>query len=367
MPASAFHFLEPETTESGTGSMKADTNPGSGRRRLIAASIAGLALSVAGLAAAAHGQADEVRRLPKPVRTYAELKRETRLTKPAAIALGEMAVDVAGKQWPTTVSFRCYASGGHVVSGEAAPAPTKVFDNVYFVGSADVSSWAIDTPEGIILIDAQTTEEDAQRYVIDGLRKLGLDSTRIKYILITHEHFDHYGGASLIKRLSGARIAMSEPAWAALEKMPASTKSPIPARDMVINDGDVVTLGGERVTSVFTPGHTPGTFSFIFPVTAKGVVHNAALWGGNGFPQKVKDRKIFLQAIDHFAEATSRENVDVELAIHGDTDNLNARLARVGKGGPNPFLVGRDAYLRYEEVYRLCSRARMEERGDFGS
>lgn len=347
--------------------MKAETNRGAVRRRRSAATITGLSLSVAILAAAAHGQSHEPRGLPKPVRTYEELKRETKLSKPAALALGQMAVDVAGKQWPTTVSFRCHAAGGHVESGLSAPPPTKVFDNVYYVGSADVSTWAIDTPEGIVLIDAQTTEEEAQRYVVEGMRKLGLDPARVKYILITHEHFDHYGGASLIKRLSGARIAMSEIAWQGVEKLPPNAKSPIPERDMVISDGEVITLGGERITSVLTPGHTPGTLSFIFPVKANGVTHQAAVWGGNGFPQRVKDRKVFLESIDHFAEATSRENVDVELSIHGDTDDLVARLAKVGKGARHPFLVGRDAYLRYEEVYRLCSRARMEERGDFGS
>lgn len=347
--------------------MKAKTNRSAIKGRGIASRIAAIALAGVGLATIAHGQADEPRRLPKPVRNYEELKRETKLSKPAALALGHMAVDVAAKQWPTTISFRCYAAGGHVESGLSAPKPTKVFDNVYYVGSADVSTWAIDTSEGIVLIDAQTTEEDAQRYVVDGMRKLGLDPARVKYILITHEHFDHYGGASLIKRLSGARIAMSEQAWDGVAKTPARAGSPVPDRDMVIKDGDVITLGGDRITSVFTPGHTPGTMSFIFPAKTGGVTHYAATWGGNGFPQRVKDRKIFLDAIDHFAEYTSRQNVDVELSIHGDTDDLAARLAQVGKSKANPFLVGRDAYMRYEEVYRLCSRARMEERGDFAS
>lgn len=326
------------------------------------------ALALAGLAGASvWAQADEVRRLPRPVRTYQELARETKLTKPAALAYGQMAVDVAGKVWPHTVSFRCYAAGGHVESGLQAPPATKVFDNVYYVGSADVSTWAIDTPDGIVLIDAQTTEDEAQHYVLDGLKHLGLDPARIRYVLITHEHGDHYGGASLIKRVSGARIAMSEPAWQALAKLPPSARSPVPARDMVLADGQALTLGGMTFTSVLTPGHTAGTLSFVFPVKAGGKQHMAALWGGNGFPKGVPERLQFLESIDHFALATGRAGVDVELSIHGDTDNLIQRLADLRGGKPSSFLPGRDAYLRYEEVYRLCSRARMEERGDFGS
>lgn len=323
-----------------------------------------IATSVAGVSAWA--QADDVRRLPKPVRTYKELEKETGLSKPAALAYGRMAVDIAGKTWPHTVSFRCHAAGGHVESGLTAPPATKVFDNVYYVGSADVSTWAIDTPDGIILIDAQTTEDEARRYILDGLKSVGLDPARIRYVLVTHEHGDHYGGAALIKRLTGARIGMSEPAWQALARLPQSSKSPVPERDLTIADGEKLTLGDVTVTSVLTPGHTRGTLSFVFPVKAGGVRHMAGLWGGNGFPRGVPERKQFLEAIDHFALTTAAEKVDVELSIHGDTDNLIKRLADLRAGKPNSFLAGREAYLRFEEVYRLCSRARMAERGDFG-
>jgi len=325
-----------------------------------------LPLLAAGFIAGAAAQPErQPRSLPKPVRTYAELERETGLSKPAALAYGRMAVDVGARDWPTTVSFRCHAAGGHVVSNLAPPPATRVFDNGYYVGDADVSSWAIKTTEGIILIDALTTEQDARRFIVEGLRSQGLDPADIRYILITHEHGDHYGGATYLKKLSGAHIAMSETAWRALEKQQPSATSPVPARDVTVADGERVTLGDTGITVVHTPGHTPGTISFILPVHADGQMHMAALWGGNGFPAKVEDRRTFLSSIDHFADYTGRAAVDVELSIHGDTDDLIARLEQRRRGGKaNPFLVGREAYLRYEEIYRLCSRARMAERGD---
>ncbi|AXJ94921.1 MULTISPECIES: MBL fold metallo-hydrolase [unclassified Sphingomonas] len=326
------------------------------------------ACALAALGGVAIHAAPEHRDLPKPVRTYAELIRETGLSTPAAIAYGRMAVDVGGKDWPTTVSFRCHATGGHVVSGLTAPPATKVFDNLYYVGDADVSAWALDTPDGIILIDSLTNAKDAQHYVVDGLRSVGLDPARIRYILVSHEHGDHYGGAPLLQQLSGARVGMSEPAWQGLERMTSASPlaaSPRPKRDLVLKDGDTVTLGGATVTAVATPGHTPGTLSFILPVQQGGQTHMAAYWGGNGFPGKLEDRRTFLTAIDHFADATTRANVDVELSSHGDTDDLVARLARRRAGArTNPFLVGRESYLRFEEVYRLCSRARMAQVGD---
>ncbi|MGE6036657.1 hypothetical protein ACQJ1P_26335, partial [Klebsiella pneumoniae] len=87
---------------------------------------------------------------------------------------------------PTTVSFRCHATGGHVVSGLKAPPATKVFANIYYVADADVSAWALDTPDDIILIDSLTNAKDAQHYVVDGLRSVGLDPARIRYILVSH-------------------------------------------------------------------------------------------------------------------------------------------------------------------------------------
>lgn len=305
---------------------------------------------------------------PKPVRTYAELEQETGLTKPDAVTFGRMAVDVAGKDWPSTISFRCNAEGGHVVSGLKAPPATKVFDNLYYVGDADVSSWALDTPEGIILLDSLTTTEDAQRFVVDGLRSLGLDPKRIRYILVSHEHGDHYGGAPMLQTLSGARVGLSEIGWRNIEAMTPNgplARSPRPKRDLVLTDGQTITLGGTSVTVVATPGHTDGTVSFIVPVKENGVTHMAAFWGGNGFPSKPADRVTFLKSIDHFASATAKANVDVELAVHGDNDDLIARLAKRRTGaGHNPFLVGRESYVRFEEVFRLCSKARMAQHGD---
>lgn len=306
--------------------------------------------------------ADANKPYPKPVRTYDDLAREDGLTTPSAIAFGRMAVDVGGKDWPTTVSFRCNATGGHIVSGLKAPPATKVFDNLYFVGDADVHSWAIVTSAGIILIDALTTSEEAQKYIVDGLRSVGLDAKDVKYILVSHEHGDHYGGAPLIVSLSGAHVVMSDIAWNAIEHMGASSplaKSPRPKRDLIMTDGGTITLGDTTVTTVFTPGHTPGTFSFILPVRYRGQTHWAAYWGGNGLPFKREQQQVFLDSINKFSQATAKANVDVEISPHGDTDDTVQRINSIGHSSENPFLVGREKYVRYEEVFSLCTRARM--------
>jgi metallo-beta-lactamase len=62
--------------------------------------------------------------------------------------------------------------------------PTKVFDNVYCIGSVSVVAWAITTSDGIILIDSMWDDKDAQM-IEESFIKLGLNPNDLKYIVIT--------------------------------------------------------------------------------------------------------------------------------------------------------------------------------------
>ncbi|MGF2076053.1 MBL fold metallo-hydrolase, partial [Enterococcus casseliflavus] len=77
----------------------------------------------------------------------------------------------------------------------------------------------------------------------------GFDPKDIKYILLTQGHLDHFGGAARIQELSGARVASAENDWVMMDEF---AKRPLPsappfhrtvARDIVLKDGDTITLG----------------------------------------------------------------------------------------------------------------------------
>src|SRR5678815_4063572 len=85
--------------------------------------------------------------------------------------------------------------------------PFKVMDDLFYVGPGFVSAWIIPTSEGLIMID--TGQEPYVDTEIANIQKVGFNAKNVKYILLTHGHLDHFGGANKIKALSGAKVALS--------------------------------------------------------------------------------------------------------------------------------------------------------------
>lgn len=182
--------------------------------------------------------------------------------------------------------------GERFISGQIArtpPAPAAAFDNLYFVGGAWSSAWALKTSEGIILIDALNNPAEAQALIETGLRKLGLDPAQIRYIVVSHGHGDHYGGAQYLAEKYKSRIVMSEADWKmvanGLEFTSRHWPAP-PARDIAVKPAESLTLGDTTIVFQATPGHTWGTLSPVFPVRSGGKTHRAMLWGGTSEEQR---------------------------------------------------------------------------------
>ena len=139
--------------------------------------------------------------------------------------------------------------------------PFKVFDNLYYVGPGYVSVWLLTTPEGNILFDS--AQEPYVDSVISNIRKVGVDPKSIKYIILSHGHLDHFGGAAKIQEASGARVVAVEEDWKMIEQVGGrqgrggGPPERVPKRDMVVKDGDALTLGGQTLKFHQTPGHTP--------------------------------------------------------------------------------------------------------------
>lgn len=244
--------------------------------------------------------------------------------------------------------------------------PMQVFDNLYFVGTGGVASWALKTSEGLILIDALNNDGEAERYIDVGLRKLGLDPADIRYLLITHGHGDHYGGQAYLVEKYKPRVVMSEQDWLELEKPKLEFSNPSwgqpPKRDMAVNDGDLLTLGDTRVQLYVTPGHTPGTLSLIFSVFDQGIEHKAALWGGTGLNFGPDRQRIltYSASAERFRVLAKEQGVDIFMSNHPARDGAHERMPLLKQrqpGEPHPFVAEPADVQGAFELLRDCSYA----------
>jgi acetylornithine deacetylase/succinyl-diaminopimelate desuccinylase-like protein/glyoxylase-like metal-dependent hydrolase (beta-lactamase superfamily II) len=241
--------------------------------------------------------------------------------------------------------------------------PTRVFDDLYFVGDRATSAWALTTSAGIILLDAGF-HYNVEGTIVGGMKKLGLDPATIKYVIVSHGHNDHFGGARYLQQTYGARIVMSEADWTHMVTWPQrGSPAPYPDRDIVVKDGDEIRLGGTTVRIVVTPGHTPGTISPIFPVTDGAQTHRVGYWGGDGAgylpPEEIRT---YLRSADRFMDLDPA--VDVELSNHVVADGtlLKLPLLKTRKpGDPHPFVAGNAAFREWVGVLKSCAGTFLEQ------
>jgi metallo-beta-lactamase class B len=233
----------------------------------------------------------------------------------------------------------------------------KVFDNLYFVGQTEYSAWVVTTTEGMILIDT-LFDYSVEEEVVGGLKKLALDPAMIRYVIVTHPHPDHHGGAKFLQDHYKPRVVMSGADWDVIDRL-SGTK---PARDMVATDGQTLTLGDTTITLYITPGHTPGTLSVLIPVRENGTRHLAALWGGTGLNADRASLEAYIRSAQRFDEIVQKAGADIILSNHTDWDGSKVNLPQLTKrepDTPNPYVVGTPAVRRYLEVAKECATARV--------
>jgi metallo-beta-lactamase class B len=280
--------------------------------------------------------------------------------------------NAAGFDFTGTLARLCVAPGFTTGIRDVAPGkpparetwftePAKVFDNLYFVGSKIHSSWALTTSDGIILIDTLYTY-NSEEEIIGGLKKLGLDPAKVKYVIITHAHGDHVGGAKLMQDRYKSRIIMGGPDWDSIEKSVNGYPEGKPKRDIVADDGQKITLGDTTVTILTTPGHTKGTLSMTFPVKDHGRTLNVAYAGGTAFnfPSTLPNFDIYIQSQKKMAAAAAATDATILMTNHSEFDYATTKiklLAARKPGDPHPYEIGKEAVARYFTVTRECAEA----------
>jgi metallo-beta-lactamase class B len=261
------------------------------------------------------------------------------------------------------------AAGGRGAGGTPDRAtwyasPYKVFDNLYWLGTRQHSSWALRTSEGLIIIDtnfAWATEPE----IIDGLKTLGLDARQIKYVVISHAHGDHDQGAAELQKRFGAKVVMGAPDWESTLQRAPTAAGGVPTRDVVVGPaGMKLTLGDTTVDIVATPGHTPGTLSYVFPVKDQGRTVTVAYSGGTltgAFGANGARWDEYIESQRRIGKAAADAGATVILSNHSEYDNAYTKARLIGAkrevGEGHPFVVGGDGVQRYFTVMIECATA----------
>ena len=239
--------------------------------------------------------------------------------------------------------------------------PAKVADNLYFLGTKIHNAWAIVGTEGIIVLEA-LYDYAAQDEVVGGMKKLGLDTRKVKYVILSHAHADHDGGAKLLQdEIPGVHLVYGAEDWDAVDRS-TNHAGGKPKRDIVGTDGMKISVGDASVQIVTMAGHTPGTLSFLFEVKDNGKPLRVAYVGGTAIPfngdAAYYDR--YLASSKKMANAAAEFGATVLMSNHTEFDNgfFRAHAAAARKPGiPNPYEVGKDAVARYFTVVQDCTIA----------
>lgn len=250
-------------------------------------------------------------------------------------------------------------------SWNAPTPPLRIVGNVYFVGTTGLGCYLIKTTNGCILLDTGFVITVPR--IEENLKTLGIGLRDIKIILNSHAHLDHAGGDTEMKRLTGAKIIMSQADAELLASggindfTPYSNemKSYAPTKaDRIVADGELIKLGGTTLTCHLTPGHTRGATTWTLDTTedrrtvhvvffsSASLLSGVKLIGNAKYPQIADDLKRSYQKWKAMP-------CDVFLAPHTGFFDFADKAERMRHGGqPNPFIDSTEFQKFIDRSYR---------------
>ncbi|MDA1372389.1 MAG: MBL fold metallo-hydrolase [Proteobacteria bacterium] len=237
-------------------------------------------------------------------------------------------------------------------------APFQVFDNLYYVGAKWVSAWLLVSDQGLILFDSLYGE--LTDLVIDGIRELGFDPDDVRYVIVTHAHFDHIGGARRFQEEFGSVVMMTDADWQMTDEPAIYRDYPKPVRHLSVADGSTLNLGRTRLRFMVTPGHTPGVLSTRFTVYDRGYPHDAFMFGGVGLNfSGVERTESYINSVQRLQQLP---DIEVNIPNHEGSGEVFERyeiLQDRQDGDPHPF-VDPESWTAWLEILLLNAQSKLD-------
>jgi metallo-beta-lactamase class B len=229
--------------------------------------------------------------------------------------------------------------------------PFRIADGLYYVGSKDLASYLVVTPQGNILINSSL--EGSPALIRKSIEQLGFKYGDIKILLISHAHSDHDAGSARIIKETGAKYMVMDGDVPVVESGGAKDfaygNSPYPkARvDRVLHDGDEVKLGDAVLIAHKTAGHTRGCTTWTMKVKQNGKTLDAVIvgsWNVNpGFRlvDKPGQPASYPGIADDYRKSFAlwkKLPCDIFLGAHGAYFNMLDKLTKVGQAGESVWI-----------------------------
>jgi metallo-beta-lactamase class B len=236
--------------------------------------------------------------------------------------------------------------------------PFRIAGNLYYVGSRDLASYLITTPQGHILINSNLLSSPPQ--IRASVEKLGFRWKEVKILLISHAHYDHCAGSAGIFRETNAKYTVMD---ADVPVVESGGKTDFlfgnrleflypPAKvSRILHDSDTITLGETTLTAHKTPGHTKGCTTWTTILKDGGKSYNTVIVGSpniNPGQNLVNDPKYPQMAADYAACFRTLQSLpcDIFLGAHGGYFDLLAKYPKLKTASTNPF-VDPTGYINY--------------------
>ena len=262
------------------------------------------------------------------------------------------------------VSFAllCLSTCAAIVRADAPFPAHRVAGNTYYVGSKELASYLIATPEGHLLINSSF--EETVPLIRGAVESLGYKMSDVKYLLASHAHSDHVAGHAAMRELTGAKVIVMEgddkvvSSGGVGQYLYADSRWPECPVDRVLKDGEKVTLGGVTLTARRTPGHTRGCTTWTWQETVDGKPLDVVVIGSpnvNPGYRLVGNEQYSTIAEDYAQTFKVLKSLpcDLFLGAHGNYYDMLTKYERLEKKEPgNPFVdpAGYQAYVTLKEA-----------------
>lgn len=232
--------------------------------------------------------------------------------------------------------------------------PHKVMDNLYYVGTAQLASFLITTPEGHILMS--TNYEVSVPVIQAAVAELGFEFDDIKILISGHAHPDHVEGDLLVKQLTGAEVVVGRLEVPAQNTFKSLAGEDLPI-DRIVDDGDTVSLGGTTLTAHVQPGHTKGCLAWSLDLEENGKSYYTFIEcslngqylkyvGNDEYPEIVDEIRATYKNARNFPVEVFLSSHGVFYGMHEKHEKLIARE----EGDTNPF-IDPEGYIKHVEEY----------------